>query len=100
MHRFWCIVFGNQALHNLDLWQWIFGVPKRIRAFGAIGKYHNISVEDDVTIYGEYENWATATFITTTGDAFEKKLAKLCEGEKDIVKPPVASESAEALKER
>lgn len=62
-------VLLNQAPHNLDLWQWIFGMPKRVCAFCAFGKYHNIDVEDDVTIYGEYENGATATFITTTGDA-------------------------------
>ncbi|MDE6031067.1 MAG: Gfo/Idh/MocA family oxidoreductase [Oscillospiraceae bacterium] len=62
-------VLLNQAPHNLDLWQWIFGMPKRIRAFCAVGKYHNIDVEDDVTIYGEYENGATAAFISTTGEA-------------------------------
>ena len=61
-------VLMNQAPHNLDLWQWIFGMPKRIRAFAANGKYHNIEVEDDVTAYAEYENGATATFITTTGE--------------------------------
>lgn len=62
-------VLLNQAPHNLDLWQWIFGMPKRIRGFCAVGKYHNIGVEDDVTIYGEYENGATATFISSTGEA-------------------------------
>ena len=61
-------VLLNQAPHNLDLWQWIFGMPKKIRAFCSFGKYHNIDVEDDVTIYGEYENGATAVFITTTGE--------------------------------
>ena len=62
-------VLLNQAPHNLDLWQWIFGMPKRIRAFCHVGKYHNIDVEDDVTIYGEYENGATSVFISTTGEA-------------------------------
>ncbi len=62
-------VLLNQAPHNLDLWQWIFGMPQKIRAFCSFGKYHNIDVEDDVTIYGEYANGATSTFITTTGDA-------------------------------
>lgn len=61
-------VLLNQAPHNLDLWQWICGMPKKITATCAIGKYHNIGVEDDVTILGEYENGATATFITTTGE--------------------------------
>lgn len=62
-------VLLNQAPHNLDLWQWIFGMPKRVRAFCTEGKYHNIGVEDDVTIYGEYESGATAVFISTTGEA-------------------------------
>lgn len=62
-------VLLNQAPHNLDLWQWIFGMPKRVRAFCEVGKYHNIAVEDDVTIYAEYENGANAVFITTTGEA-------------------------------
>lgn len=62
-------VLLNQAPHNLDLWQWIFGMPKRVRAFCSTGKYHRIAVEDDVTIFGEYDNGATATFITTTGEA-------------------------------
>ncbi len=61
-------VLLNQAPHNLDLWQWIFGMPKRLRAFCYHGKYHHIAVEDDATIYAEYENGAVATFITTTGE--------------------------------
>lgn len=62
-------VLLNQAPHNLDLWQWIFGMPSKVRAFCEFGKYHKVSIEDDVTIYGEYENGAVATFITTTGEA-------------------------------
>lgn len=62
-------VLLNQCPHQLDLWQWIFGMPKRIRAFCHEGLYHNIEVEDDVTAYAEYENGASAVFITTTGEA-------------------------------
>ncbi len=61
-------VLLNQAPHNLDLWQWIFGMPCRLRAFCYRGKYHHIPVEDDATIYAEYESGAVATFITTTGE--------------------------------
>lgn len=61
-------VLLNQAPHNLDLWQWIFGMPQRVRAFCGYGKYHDIEVEDDVTIYGEYDSGATALFVTTTGE--------------------------------
>ncbi|MDC3416021.1 Gfo/Idh/MocA family protein [Aquibacillus salsiterrae] len=63
-------VLINQCPHNLDLWQWMTGMmPKRIRAFCNFGKYRNIEVEDEVTAYAEYENGATAVFITTTGEA-------------------------------
>ncbi len=61
-------VILNQCPHQLDLWQWICGMPSRIRAFCHEGKWHDIEVEDDVTIYAEYPNGATGTFITTTGD--------------------------------
>jgi len=61
-------VLINQCPHQLDMWQWIVGMPKRIRAFASYGKYYNIEVEDDVTAYAEYENGMTATFITTTGE--------------------------------
>ena len=61
-------VLLNQCPHNLDLWQWICGMPSKVRAFCHEGKWHNIEVEDDVTIYVEYPNGATGTFITSTGD--------------------------------
>ncbi len=61
-------VLLNQCPHNLDLWQWICGLPVKVQAFCHEGKWHDIEVEDDVTIYAEYANGATGTFITTTGD--------------------------------
>lgn len=61
-------VLMNQAPHNLDLWQWICGMPTKVTAFCHNGKWHDIEVEDDVTIYAEYANGATGVFITTTGD--------------------------------
>lgn len=61
-------VLINQAPHQLDLWQWIFGMPCQVWADCTCGKYHHIEVEDDATIYARYENGATATFITTTGE--------------------------------
>lgn len=62
-------VLLNQCPHNLDLIQWICGMPSRVRAFCHEGKWHNIEVEDDVTAYLEYPNGATGVFVTTTGDA-------------------------------
>lgn len=62
-------VLLNQCPHNLDLLQWLCGMPERVRAFCHLGKYHDIEVEDDVTAYLEYANGATGVFITATGEA-------------------------------
>lgn len=62
-------VLLNQCPHNLDLLQWICGMPVRVQAFCHEGKWHHIEVEDDVTAYLEYPNGATGVFITSTGDA-------------------------------
>ena len=61
-------VLMNQAPHNLDLWQWICGMPVELRAECGVGTTHDIEVEDDVTIFARYANGATGTFITSTGD--------------------------------
>ncbi len=62
-------VLLNQCPHQLDLLQWICGMPKSLRAFCLEGKWHNIEVEDDVTAYLRFPNGATGVFVTTTGDA-------------------------------
>lgn len=61
-------VLLNQAPHNLDLWQWICGMPEEIVGYCDIGKYHDIEVEDDVTIFARYSNGAVGTFISSTGE--------------------------------
>lgn len=61
-------VLLNQAPHNLDLWQWICGMPESVTAFCDIAKYHNIEVEDDATIFTRYKNGATGVFMTSTGE--------------------------------
>lgn len=62
-------VLLNQCPHQLDLLQWICGMPKTVDAHLHFGKWHDIEVEDDVTAYLEYQNGATGVFITSTGDA-------------------------------
>jgi predicted dehydrogenase len=62
-------VLLNQSPHNLDLFQWLFGQPVRVRAHCGFGRYHKIEVEDDVTAYVEFANGATGLFVTSTGEA-------------------------------
>ncbi len=60
-------VLMNQAPHNLDIWQYLCGMPKSVKATCYEGKYHNIEVEDEAIIHAKYENGAKGTFITSTG---------------------------------
>ena len=61
-------VLVNQAPHQLDLWQWICGVPEKVFAKCMYGSHRDIAVENDVTIVTEYKNGATGSFVTCTHD--------------------------------
>ncbi|MEV4730164.1 Gfo/Idh/MocA family oxidoreductase [Saccharopolyspora sp. NPDC049426] len=61
-------VLVNQAPHQLDLWQWICGVPKSVYAKVAYGFRRDIAVEDEVTALVDYGGGATGTFVTAVHD--------------------------------
>ncbi|MBD3239771.1 MAG: gfo/Idh/MocA family oxidoreductase [Chitinivibrionales bacterium] len=71
-------VLLNQCPHNLDLLQWLCGMPVKVRAFCRFGQWHDIEVEDDVTAYMEFPNGATGVFVTTTGEAPGTNRLELC----------------------
>jgi predicted dehydrogenase len=62
-------VLLNQCLHNLDVLQWLVGMPARVRGFCQLGRFHQIEVEDNVTAYLEWPNGATGVFVSSTGEA-------------------------------
>lgn len=62
-------VLLNQCPHNMDLYQWLVGLPKKVTGFAAIGKYHNIEVEDEVTAFFQHENGMVGHFITSTAES-------------------------------
>ena len=61
-------VLTNQCPHQLDLLQWLFGMPVKVRAWATLGKYHDIEVEDYVNAYMEYPDGMTGNFIASTGE--------------------------------
>lgn len=61
-------VLINQAPHQLDLWQWICGMPEAVSACCEIGRYHDIEVEDAAAITARFPGGAIGTFITSTGE--------------------------------
>ena len=61
-------VLINQSLHQLDMLQWLLGMPARVHGFCQLGRFHPIEVEDSVTAYLEWKNGATGTFLASTGE--------------------------------
>ncbi len=61
-------VLVNQAPHQLDLWQWICGVPTSVWSKVAYGFRRDIAVEDEVTAVVDHGDGVTGTFITGTHD--------------------------------
>jgi predicted dehydrogenase len=70
-------VLLNQCPHNLDLYQWIFGMPAQVHGFCNFGRYHQIEVEDDVTAYFRYADRKNAVFITSTGETPGKNCLEI-----------------------
>ena len=62
-------VLLNQCPHQLDLYQWIVGMPDKVTGFAAIGKYHDIEVEDEVTGFFQYDSGMVGHFVTSTGES-------------------------------
>ena len=62
-------VLLNQCPHNLDIYQWLVGLPARVTGFATVGKYHDIEVEDEVTGFFQHENGMVGHFVTTTAES-------------------------------
>lgn len=79
-------VLVNQAPHQLDLWQWICGMPKSVYSKCKFGFQRDIVVEDEVTAMVEYENGATGVFVTCTHDVLgTDRFEMLFDGGKIVV---------------
>lgn len=62
-------VLLNQAPHQLDLYQWLVGMPARITGIVSLGKYHTIEVEDEVSAFFEHDNGLIGHFIASTAES-------------------------------
>ena len=59
----------NQCIHNLDVLQWLVGMPSEVFAVAGFGKYHEIDVEDEVTATLRFEGGLTGTVTASSGEA-------------------------------
>ncbi len=91
----------NQNPHQLDLWQWLFGMPDHIFAKMSFGKYYNIETEDDVMAYFEYDNGTTGEYITSTGEyPGTNRLEIACDMGKVVVEDNKISFKRNVISER
>ena len=61
-------VLVNQAPHQLDLWQWLAGTPKKVFAKLAFGFQRDIATEDEVNALVDFGEGVTGHFMTSTND--------------------------------
>ena len=61
-------VLVNQAPHQLDLWQWLAGAPKKVFAKLAFGFQRDIATEDEVNALVDFGEGVTGHFMTSTND--------------------------------
>ena len=59
----------NQCIHNLDVLQWLVGLPAEVFAVAGFGRYHEIDVEDEVTATLRFEDGLTGTVTASSGEA-------------------------------
>ncbi|GFH42043.1 oxidoreductase [Lactococcus hodotermopsidis] len=77
-------VLLNQTIHQLDLWQYLFGMPSRIFANCRFGAYRQIEVEDEVTATFVYPNGSQGTFIASVNEPFSQDRLEII-GEKGTI---------------
>ena len=58
----------NQNPHNIDLFQWMFGMPDEVMSVIDYGKYYNIEVDDDVNVIMRYNSGTIGVYTTSTGE--------------------------------
>ncbi len=58
----------NQNPHNIDLFQWMFGMPDEVLSTIDYGKYYDIEVDDDVNVLMRYKSGTVAIYTTSTGE--------------------------------
>ena len=59
----------NQCIHNLDVLQWLVGLPSDVFAVAGFGRYHEIDVEDEVTATLRFAGGLTGTVTASSGEA-------------------------------
>ncbi len=59
----------NQCIHNLDVLQWLVGLPEQLFARVEFGRYHDIQVEDAVSSLMTFSGGAHGMLVASSGEA-------------------------------
>ncbi len=91
----------NQNPHQIDLWQWLFGMPDKLMAVCSFGKYYDIEVEDEVTAFMQYENGTTGVYITSIAEApGTNRLEVACDRGKVVIEDNIITFWRNVVSER
>ncbi len=66
-------VLINQGHHLLDVWQWLFGMPKEVYGDIRFGKYNDFTVDDESRILMDYGDGLSGSFFVTTGETVSRE---------------------------
>ncbi|MFY1067213.1 Gfo/Idh/MocA family protein [Enterococcus sp. AD013-P3] len=67
----------NQAVHQIDLLDFLFGSPNELVSSISFGKYRNIEVDDEAFLILRYPNGLTGTFMTSFAEPLGKESVEL-----------------------
>ncbi len=81
-------VLVNQASHQIDLIQWLCGMPKKVYSNVKYGYMRDIVVEDEVTAMFDYGDGATGVFVTCTHDLIGTNRLEILGDKGTFVSPP------------
>ena len=71
----------NQAIHQLDLVNFLFGLPEKLVSQVSFGRYREIEVEDEAVLLLKYREGLLGTFVTSLNEPLGQERLEII-GEK------------------
>lgn len=75
----------NQAIHQLDLVNFLFGLPEKLVSQVSFGRYREIEVEDEAALLLKYRDGLLGTFVASLNEPLGQERLEII-GEKGSVR--------------
>ncbi len=67
----------NQAIHELDLLNFLFGEPTALLAYTKFGAYRDVEIDTESTLITTYPDGSSATFVTSINEPLGQEHLKI-----------------------